>query len=535
MKNSEKWSEAYSRLLAAKNERPLQDKELETLAVAAYMLGKDFESYELFEIAYQRYVEHHKPEDGSRISFWLGFLLMNAGEKSRGSGWIATGSRLCNEQLNEDSAVHGLFLIPSGLNALGANKGSDAQNFFQQASLIGEKYGTSELVIMGRLGLAQSLIIQGSIEKGLLLLDELMIYLETENIFPLAKGIVYCGGIQTCRKIWDLNRAKAWTTALSQWCEKFPDMIPYRGQCLVRRAEVMQLHGDWPLALKEIEIACNLLTKPPIDPAVGEAYYRKAELLRLLGEFNGAEACYQEASKFRRNPYPGYALLKCAQRETTTGKTAILNALEEAKDSIRRSELLPTAIHILVHSNQWEKARSLVKELNEIADQFDVSYLKGYAHHCQGLLHFKAQENFESIRLLEQALACWDELNLPYETACSREIKSLVYLQLNDKANAQLELAAAKWTFEQLKAVQDLSRLNQYKEKQQASTVHNLSLREIQVLQLVISGRTNRNIGEELFISERTVDRHVSNIFKKLNVTTRAEATAFALKNNIVT
>ena len=61
-----------------------------------------------------------------------------------------------------------------------------------------------------------------------------------------------------------------------------------------------------------------------------------------------------------------------------------------------------------------------------------------------------------------------------------------------------------------------------------------LTKRELQVLKLLAEGMYNREIGEQLFISEKTVKNHVSSIFKKINVTDRTQAAVYAIKNNIV-
>lgn len=128
----------------------------------------------------------------------------------------------------------------------------------------------------------------------------------------------------------------------------------------------------------------------------------------------------------------------------------------------------------------------------------------------------------------------WNSLNLPYESARTRELKGLIYRELNDKDNSDAELAAAQWVFEQLKAMPDLERVNRLLNRKRDHETHGLTLRELQVLHGVASGKTNKSIAGELFISERTVDRHVSNIFNKLGVSSRVEATAFALRNKIL-
>ena len=352
--------------------------------------------------------------------------------------------------------------------------------------------------------------------------------------FHLVNGIVYCAVIETCRKVWDIERAQEWTAALSRWCDAQPGLVPFRGECLVRRAEIFQFHGEWPKALEETIDACGLLTQHHGRPAAGEAYYRQAELHRLAGNFKSAEQCYHEAAKRGRNPQPGLALLRLAQGQTESAKTSIRNTLQETKDKKRRAELLPAFVNILLAAKQTEEAIETVSELCVIARDFNMPYLIAMCSYCQGKVLLVKGDIRPALEQLQKALKFWNSLNLPYESAFTRELKGLVYMEVNDKDNSEAELMAAGWLYEQLGAIPDLERVNGLLNRKNQSETYGLSLRELQVLRLVASGKTNKLVADELFISERTVDRHVSNIFNKLGVSSRVEATAFALKNEML-
>lgn len=535
MQRSERWTETYEQLLQADQVRTLEPKKLEKLALAAYLTGKDAESFQILERVHQSYLDYGQLEKAVRCAFWLGLMLMNAGERARSSGWFARGERLLQDKKGPDCAEKGLLLLPAAITALYGGHPARARQLFEQAATIGERFGDVDLIALGGLGQGQAMIKLGEVAEGIKLLDEMMITVETEEVFPVATGIIYCAVIETCRKVWDLRRAQEWTSALTRWCEAQPDIIPFRGQCLVRRAEIIQLHGEWPKALEETTEACELLTRPPGEPAAGEAYYRKAELLRLMGNPAAAEGCYREAAKWGRKPQPGLAMLRLTQGQKDTAETSIRNTLLDTKDTIRRAELLPAVVRIMIAVQQTADAFEAAEELYGIAKQFDVNYLYAMSAHCQGAV-FLADGRIDLAREhLEKALKFWKALHLPYESAHTRELKGLVYRELNDKDNSDTELAAAKWVYEQLKAKPDLKRINRLLSKNRhLETTHLLTLRELQVLHRVASGKTNRSIAGELFISERTVDRHVSNIFNKLGVSSRVEATTFALKNKIL-
>jgi len=529
-----KWTEIYTRLLEAGGEHALAPKDLETLALAAYMTGRDAESYQTLERAHLGYLNSGKTKQAARSAFWLGLMLINAGENARGSGWMARGERLLGAEQSAECSEKGLFLIPAALGALYGGNAGKALELFEQAVTIGEQFGDEDLIALGRLGQGQAMIQQGKVAEGIKLLDETMITVETGEIFPIAAGIVYCAVIETCRKVWDLRRAREWTAALTRWCNTQQDIVPFRGQCLVRRAEIIQFHGEWQKALQESSAACDILTRPPAEPAAGEAYYRKAELLRLLGNFKEAESCYREAAKWDRNPQPGLALVRLSQGQYDAAETSIRNTLQETKDIKKRAELLPAVVRIMIAVQQTAEAGEAGKELLAVAKRFNTPYLYAISSHCQGAIAHALGHIRPALEHAQKALKIWTTLHLPYESAHTRELKGLVYRKLNDKDNSEVELTAAKWVFEQLNAKPDLERVNRLLSKKRQVETHGLTLREIQVLQRIAAGKTNKHVAGELFISERTVDRHVSNIFNKLGVSSRVEASTFALKNMLL-
>ena len=534
MKRIGNWKETYQRLSKADKEKHLETGDLENLGLAAYMIGLDEESYRFLEDAHANYLAMKNIEQAARCAFWLGLMYMNMGEMGHSSGWMARGERLLADFDNKDVSEKGLFLIPTALGALHSGEVDKALETFEIAISIGEEYKDVDLISLARLGQGQVLIQKGDVSKGVKLLDEVMVSLDVEEVYPIVVGIVYCAVIETCRKIWDLQRAREWTTALKRWCDAQPEIVPFRGQCLVRRAEILQLHGDWKGALEQSNEACDLLSRPPGEPAAGEAFYRKAELCRIQGDFTTAEACYQEATRLGRSPQPGLSLLRLTQGQLGAAVTSIRNALKESKDNKRLAELLPGAIEILVTGNYIEEAKQAMEKLNDIAKRFDSLYLQATSIHYMGVV-FLAKGNYQfALDQLQKALKIWNWLNLPYQTALSRELKGLVYRKLNDQDNGDAEFLAAQWSFEQLKATPDLHRVNLLMDKKKKPEAHGLTLRELQVLKLLASGKSNRFIGDELFISERTVDRHVSNIYQKLRVSTRVEAAAFALQHNLL-
>ncbi|RPI43618.1 MAG: hypothetical protein EHM46_03825 [Bacteroidetes bacterium] len=530
----ERWTEIYFQLSASDRERELGPEELEKLALAAFLTGSDAESFQFLERAHQGYLVQGETGQAVSCAFWLGLILMNSGEKGRSSGWFARGERLLGREENRDFAEKGLLLIPEGLVSLRTGNAGKAEEIFERVESIGEKFRNSDLIVLGRLGQGQARIQLGDVPGGIRLLDETMITVETEEVFPLVNGIVYCAVIESCRKVWDLGRAREWTSVLTRWCEEQPDIVPFRGECLVRRAEIIQLHGEWQRAFEETSDACNLLSKHPGSAVAGEAYYRRAELQRLAGDFDAAEESYMEAARRGREPQPGFALLRLSQGQDNAAETAIRNSLLETKDATKRADILPAFVRIMIGVNKTGEAMEAVEELKDITTQFDTPYLQAMYSHCLGAVCLAEGNVHLVLEHLQIALKFWNSLYLPYESACTQELIGILFRKLDDKDRSETELSAAAWIFGQLNARPDLERVSRLLNKGRVRDNHGLTLRELQVLRLMASGRSNKSVADELFISNRTVARHVSNIYNKLGVSSRVQAIAFALKNNLL-
>jgi DNA-binding CsgD family transcriptional regulator len=527
------WKDIYNSLSAADTENPLTPGDLETLATSAYLIGKDAEYLDILTRAHNEFLNREIVDRAVRCAFWLGMQSMNRGERARAGGWFARGQRLLDER-KIDCVEKGLLLIPVALQYLGEGDPKSAYATFEKAAEIGDRFNDLDVMTLSRLGRGQSLIPQGNITEGVTLLDEAMVAVDTGEVSPIVSGIIYCAVIETCQKIYDIRRAQEWTSALSRWCESQPDLVPFRGQCLVRRAQIMQLHGEWPEAMNESQRAGRLLSTPPGEPAAGEAYYHQAELYRLRGEFIKAEEMYREAGKWGRNPQPGLALLRLAQGQADAAKTSVENAMNVAGNVTARSVLLPAYVEIMIKLKDTGKARNAADELSAIASQFNSPYLDALAAYCRGAVLLAEGDAQSALTVLRTSLTGWKDLDAPYEAARTRTLTGCAYRAIGDEDSAMMELSAAHWTYQQLNAIPDLTEVNALRKQPVRHESHGLTLREQQVIRLIAGGETNKSIAARLFISERTVERHVSNIFNKLGVTSRSAATAWAYKQRFL-
>ena len=135
---------------------------------------------------------------------------------------------------------------------------------------------------------------------------------------------------------------------------------------------------------------------------------------------------------------------------------------------------------------------------------------------------------------LRAAWSCWRALDAPYEAARLRVLIGVACRSMGDDDGAEMEFDAARSVFERLDAAPDAARLKHLCGLASADAASGLTARETQVLAMVATGITNRAIAADLFISEKTVGRHVSNIFTKLGLSSRSAATAYAYEHNLV-
>lgn len=528
------WRDAFTSYNAARgNIGALDAADLERFAAAAYLLGEDRESSDAWARSHQLYLEHGDVNAAARCAFWLGFSANAMGDSARGSGWIARGRRLL-ENADGDCAERAYLQIPEAIRIARGDAPDKAYAMFAEISETGRRLNDATLVTIGRLGEGRCLMHLGRAAEGLAHLDEVLIALSLGEVSPLMAGTVYCSALDACHEIFDLHRAHEWTRAMTQWCEAQPDLMPYRGQCLVRRAEVMQLHGAWNDAMQEVQRACERLSNPPGQRAVGVAFYQEAELHRLRGEFAEAEEDYRRASQVGRTPQPGLALLRLAQGQVDAAVVSIRGELAEARDDLRRMALLPAVVDITVAAGDLDTARAAADELVRDAEQLATPLLRATSAQAHGAVLLAEGDARTALGALKQACTIWQELEAPYAAAQVRALVGIACRELGDEDSATMELDAARRVFLELGAAHDLANTQSLLRKGTAAAETELSARELQVLRLIAEGRTNRQIGTTLMISEKTVARHVSNIFVKLGLSTRAAATAYAYEHELV-
>jgi ATP/maltotriose-dependent transcriptional regulator MalT len=526
------WRTAHEALVAARRAEPLGPQDLWRLALASYLIGHEQDFLDALCQAHEAFLDAGEALEAVRAAFWVGQHLASTGEVARATGWFGRAARVVDER-EAEGAARGYVLLPAGHRQLMEGDYEASARTSGEAAEIGRRCRDRDLMALGIHAQGRALLRLGRLEEGLTLLDEAMVAVASDELTPVATGLIYCSVISACRDVYALRRAKEWTAALSDWCERQPDMVAYTGPCRVSRAEILQRRGEWSRAIDEARLALDRFERGSGPGSAGPALYQQGEVHRLRGEYAAAEDAYRAASRAGHEPQPGLALLRLAQGEAIAAEAALRRALAETPDALRRARLLPSYVEVLLELEDTDGAARACDELEEIARRWGGRVLATLAASARGATTLAAGSPAEALGPLRDACREWDALDAPFDAASVRVRLAAACRALGDEEGAAMELAAARATFERLGAAPDLQRLRAAGSRSEDAG-HGLTRREHEVLTWLATGRTNRAIAEALSISEKTVARHVANIYGKLGLSTRAAATAYAYEHDLV-
>ncbi|RWF28580.1 helix-turn-helix transcriptional regulator [Mesorhizobium sp.] len=526
------WADAFALLQATDAIAPLGPDDLERQLWSAAMLDRDQDSQVAGDRLFEAYVEAGRYDRAAYWAFFRGFRLLALGEEGHATACIQQAQRLA-DGFGRECAAHGYLILLAAQKELMTGNDPAAEPLASQALAIGERCCDIDLVAFARCYLGRALVRQGRIDEGIASLDEAMLPAVDGKLSPIVTGLIYCNLIAACRQVYALDRSREWTEALSNWCGTQPQLVQFNGVCLLHRAEIMELNGAWQDAIAEARRATTSLAHTTASEAAAGAAYQEAEIHRLRGEFAAAEDLYRTASRLGLEPQPGMALLRLAQGRAEQAAATLRRVLATTKAPLGRARLLPALVEIMIAAGAIEEARDACQELEAIASRFATDILAAMASQARGEIDLREGSAATALGHFRAALTTWQRAGAPYLEARLRVLAGQACRMLGDEDGTELEFDAARTVFAGLGAAPDLARVAALTRPTSLPS-HGLTRREIEVLGLVATGKTNRTIATDLGLSEKTVDRHLSNIFDKLAVNSRAAATAYGFQNGLL-
>lgn len=526
------WDDTYSLLCRADASAELDADDLETLAEAAYFTGNVDHSVDVRTRLYTIRVRSGANQDAAMCAYRIHLVLALRGDMSPAMGWLSRAQRLLRQE--EECTAHGYVCLAESFGNYLAGNLDGSLALARRASGIGEKFADPDLFNVGLHLAGRAMVALGDISGGVGLLDEAMVAVSTHEVRPVSCVWIYCSSIDVCSEMADFGRARAWTSEFERWVGANPGATPVSGSCRMHRSRIMREHGSWTQAEREARRAC-VDQNGTVALDAGQAWYQIAEIRRLVGDVSAAEEAFERAGAFGWEVQPGLALLRAAQGRCETALAGLARALaERPSDTLVKGRMLPARAEIAILSGNLELARAAVEDLTAVAHS-SLPSVRAAAAHAAGALRFAEGDPAAALPELRAAVQIWGDLGLPYEPARSRMLIGRACAAIGDEDSARLEWDSCRAVFDRLGALPDLAeaeRLLGCARPQQLPG--GLSAREVEVLRLVAAGLSNQAVAEELSLSAKTVARHLSNIFGKIGVTTRAAATAYAFRNDVI-
>jgi DNA-binding CsgD family transcriptional regulator/predicted negative regulator of RcsB-dependent stress response len=524
-----RWAAAYEHLSRAVAERSSARPDvLVQLATAAYLVGHEDEYLSSMERAHAAYLDAGDGAHAVRTAFWLGLILSFRGDQGPAGGWFARAERLLQAG-SGDSALPGYLLIPRVHRLVEEGQLEQALSRASRAVDIAGESSDAELGAIARHLQGRVLLKMKRVREGLACLDEALVAISADDLSAITTGLIYCSAIDGFREVCALDRTRQWTDALDRWCNAQLEMSAFTGRCQAHRAENLQLQGDWQAARAEAERARERFMEIMATKLAGEACYRIAEIHRLRGELDRALDLYREAGALGFDPQPGLALVDVQQGRVDAAVAGLKGA---RVDAARQGELLRARVSVYLEAQRPDEAKEAWDELAELARPHHSEVLDTMLAQAQAELQLADGQLEEAARLCDTAIDGWARVCCPYEEARARALRGEIARREGDQEGAEMRWRGALAIFERMGAgaAGDL----RAKLTEDSSPASRLTARELEVLTLVAAGSTNRAIAETLALSVKTIDRHVSNIFVKLGVSSRAAATALAIRHGLI-
>ncbi len=524
------WAKAFD-LFGRLDLSALEPADLETMADAAWWSCRLDESIAARQMAYAGHLAAGDSRRAAHAAWFLSLDYGIKGETSVGSGWLKRAQR--HLAAHPDCVERGLLAVTESDIARTNGNLDQARASAALAVELGERCGSLDLHAMGIQTLGRVLIASGEPREGAALLDEAMTLVVGQRLSPYFTGLIYCNVVAACMERADLGRASEWTEEAMTWCGSIANVTPFHGICRIHQVQITALRGDWETA--ESEALRTVQEMQGLEQhVVAEALYAIGEIHLRRGDLAAAEDWFMRAHELGRDPQPGFAAVRLAQGKLDIAAAGLRLSLASSDEpTLQRARLLATQVEVSVLAQNLPTAREAVNALEKLAAEMTSTLVEATALTARASLHLAEEEADEALQHARRAWSLWQQLKLPYDAARARVVIGLASKQAGDTDRARVEFEAAGRAFGDLGARLD-ARAAAANLRSATDLPRGLSGRELEVLRLIAAGKSNREIATDLVISEHTVSRHLQNIFRKLEVSSRAAATAFAFEHGLV-
>ncbi|BBX04701.1 helix-turn-helix transcriptional regulator [Mycolicibacterium moriokaense] len=518
------WRAAYDHFGRAAQTAELSTDDLSSFGMAAWRLGHGRESIRMSEEAFNRLVAENDTKTAAMKATDVALQWLNGGDPTITRVWINRARRLLDSS-PEDEALAYLLYVESQLSVIagefdaGVQRAEELQEFVRQRNSPG-------LTALGLTASGLSKLPFARTSEALAELDEAMMPVLAGQVPVDWAGDIYCAVIHECYRLGDMNRMKTWTNAMDKWREG-PDVAAtwYGTTCEVHKWQLLSATTDYRELEQRLINALDAI-EDFHAPTSGEGHYELGDLRRRMGDIDGARAAFAKAREIGFEPLPGEALLKCQLGDHAGAWNDLRMRIDAEEDEITRIRLLPAVIEIALARDRVDEADQYCRELEAGAEKFDSPGFRAWALHYRGAVLVKQGTPAEALPLLQEALRRYRTTQRRYEMAQVCEWMALARQGASDSAGAAADRANAESIYRELGA--------QPCQATDAELPGGLTKREVEVLGLIASGASNRDVAKQLFISEKTVGRHLANIFVKLDVSSRTAAAAWAHENKVL-
>ena len=517
------WRAAYDHFGRAAKADELSTDDLSSFGMAAWRLGYGRESIRLSEEAFNRLVAENNTRTAAMKAADVALQWLNGGDQTITRVWVNRARRLL-ESSPEDEAFAYLLYVDSQLSVVDGQFDAGVQRALELQEFVSRR-NSPGLTALGLTASGLSKLPFARTSEALAELDEAMMPVLAGQVPVDWAGDIYCAVIHECYRLGDLSRMKTWTNAMDKWREG-PDVAAswYGTTCEIHKWQLLSATTDYRELEQRLINALAVIEDFHVGTA-GEGHYELGDIRRRMGDIDGARAAFAKAREIGFEPLPGEALLKCQLGDDAAAWSDLQMRIDAEEDEISRIRLLPAAVEIALARDRVDEADRCCRKLEEGAEKFDSPGFRAWAQHARGAVLVKQGKPAEALPILQDALRRYRTTQRRYEMAQVYEWMSRAHEATGDSADAADDRANAHSIYQQLGA----------KPTQATNTElpGGLTKREVEVLALIAAGASNRDVAKQLFISEKTVGRHLANIFVKLDVTSRTAAAAWAHENRV--